>query len=76
MPPPMPPCPTGSTGNAQADAMLKALKALTADSNGPVRESAAKVFWQVHAQWPAAADTLKAKMEPAQLKLLKRVQPR
>ena len=41
-----------------------------------VREMAAKVFWQVHEQWPAPAEAMRGNLEPAQLKLLKRVQPK
>ena len=66
----------GAFGGAQADAMLKAIGALTADSNGPVREAAARAWWLLRAKWPEQADASRAKMDPAQRKLLARLEPK
>ena len=65
----------GTFSSQQVDAMLKAMCKLTSDSNGPVREAAAKGFWVLHAKWPEPAEAAMSKMDPAQHKLLKRLKP-
>ena len=39
-----------------------------------VREAAARCFWVVHATWPSPAGAMRAKLDPAQQKLLKRLE--
>ena len=58
----------------QVSAILAALKTLTADADAKVREAAARCFWVVHATWPSPAGAMRAKLDPAQQKLLKRLE--
>ena len=67
---------TSRLSQGLVDGILKALKALTGDPNGPVREAAAKAFWVVFNLWPGPAEAMRGRMDPAQLKLIKRVQPK
>jgi hypothetical protein len=65
----------GGASERQAVGVLGALKALTADADPKVREAAAKCFWIVHGVWPEPAELLRGKLDPSQMKLLKRLQP-
>ena len=60
----------------QVNSVLGALKKLTADADPDVRKAAGKCFWQVHAHFPAPAESFRAKLDPAQTKLLQRLQPK